>query len=84
MTDALAVIFCMLGLAFLWVAWRVFRSKHEPIVRREGVSWLDVLLDVVLQGIWIDGTAVDRFTAVAAYVVFGALFLGGGLYVGLH
>jgi len=83
MIDAFAVLCCLIGGLFLFGAWKVLISRHEPEVRRQPVSWADILLELLTGGDWIEPAAVDRFTAVLVLFLIGMFFLWGGLYVGL-
>jgi len=83
MIDAFAVLCCFIGGLFLFGAWKVLISRHEPEVRSHPLGWADILLELLTGGDWIESTEVDRFTAVLVLFLIGMFFLWGGLYVGL-
>ena len=96
-TDALGVLFCMVGLVAAVAAWRVFLGRAKLPVpnfpsrkneRRRGI--LGVLWDVVFillagdyPGRRSDGP-VGWVSAFVALTLISAIFLIGGVYVGLQ
>lgn len=83
MIDAFAVLCCFIGGLFLVGAWKVLVSRHEPEVQTQPVRWIDILLELLTDGNWIEWTAVDRYTAALVLFAIGMFFLWGGLYIGL-
>jgi len=83
MIDAFAVLCCIIGGLFLFGAWKLLISRHEPEIQTQPVSWADILLELLTDGGWIEFTAVDRFTAVLVLFLIGMFFLWSGLYIGL-
>jgi hypothetical protein len=84
MIDAFAVLCCLIGCLFLVGAWKVLISRHEPEIQTRPVRWIDILLELLTDGGWIEMTAVDRFTAVLVLFLIGMFFLWSGLYIGLE
>lgn len=83
MIDAFAVLCCFIGGLFLAGAWKVLVSRHEPEIRPKPVRWIDILLELLTDGNWIEWTPVDRYTAALVLFAIGMFFLWGGLYIGL-
>ena len=83
MLDAFAVLCCFIGGLFLFGAWKLVISRHEPEIESQPITWADILMELLTGGSWIEFTVLDRFTSVLVLFLIGMFFLWGGLYIGL-
>jgi hypothetical protein len=83
MLDAFAVLCCFIGGLFLFGAWKLLISRHEPEIKSQPITWADILMELLTGGSWIEFTVLDRFTSVLVLFLIGMFFLWGGLYIGL-
>jgi len=83
MLDAFAVLCCFIGGLFLFGAWKLLISRHEPEIESQPITWAAILMELLTGGSWIEFTVLDRFTSVLVLFLIGMFFLWGGLYIGL-
>ncbi len=63
-----------------WAPGRSWFPGTSRKSRPQPVRWIDILLELLTDGGWIEMTAVDRYTAAFVLFAIGMFFLWGGLY----